>query len=347
MQKIENPISVLYLAPFNDKNVYGEAARANINALQMEGIDVSWRDTGSIPKKLKSESDSIISSHGQLGADYLIIHDRPENFVYSGYFKKCIGLTHLSSNLIEETNYRNYFGIMDSVILDSSQPYDGCINIEPCFDFEQHKKVVSEPKKIPSFDFLMVGVPSASEEMFAVIKAYIEEFRAEELVSITIKLNIGSNPHEIMNMIKATQTNIRKYNSNDCWPLINIDSVWHNRDELLKYYTKYDCFINCSNGNQWSRPLIDNMILGKRCINTIEGVKTYKQLYGVSYDRDFPIGQVPDVKAENLRSVLRNAINSVIPSYDVERFSEHSFASKILAVLNEPKTQTLSQDTSS
>lgn len=323
-------MKILYIAPFYERSTNGENARNYLRCLNKRNVSVCIRPIG--PK----QDDYDLSSHinSLSGCDTLLIHGEPDNFLYDATFKKCIGITHLSSNLIDETNFNNYFELMDDVILTSSEPYKNCINIEPCFDVDEYKN--AKPKENDFiFKFLTTMNPTL-QEFGTLVKAYCDEFRNEESVLLTIRTSPEHELQQTIEVCKFLQKNMRRYNNPEFYPPIQVNTFWFKRDELLNFYNSHDCYINTSTGNQWSRPMIDCLFLGKRCISTIDETATLKFSHGVSNAKDYPYGYIKSSNPKNVGPKLREVYNTQhVETANLAQFSDEEVANKLLGVINE------------
>lgn len=327
-------MSILYIAPFFEKSCLGEAATAYVSLLSKH-FDVTCRPIGKIDQQ-NPVIDEFLTFKGK--PDYLIIHSYPEDFCWKSGFKKVIGITHLKSPLIEETNFRNYFSIMDSVYHDGSFECNGLKNIRPYFNKQEYSEFTPKKDSYP-FKFLISGDLTCYEETLSVIRAYSEEFRMDENVELTIKIPQRIPIPEFGNSLKILQSDIRKY-ATTAYPAIAYINAWFNRKELLKFYNNFDCVINCSIHNQWSRPFIDCLFLGKRCISLIEESKTVeKHSYGPSENKNYPVGMARSFVSDDVRRLFREAFDrSSRNRLTTEDFSEELILAQLMAILNEPQT---------
>jgi hypothetical protein len=306
--------TILYIAPFFERSAIAESALAYVKALSSE-YGIVCRPIGQIQNK-HNQIDNYLKNDK---CDYLVIHSKPSDFGFFGQFKKCVGITHLKTNLIGETNYYKYFDIMDFVGHDSSFGVPEVGNIQPVFDTSEY-----EPKKNSNigYKFLIVGEPNCFEEIYQAINAYTEEFRLEENVDLTIKLpyyyNIAPFREIISNLISET----RKHSNNFC-PPIHFNNAWFPRKALLNYYNDFDCIINCSLYNRWSRPFIDCGFLQKRCISLLDGNDIKGKLsYGLSDSKEYPRGETKSFSTKEIQKMLRNAFNSQKEAvYDLSVFT--------------------------
>lgn len=319
----------MYVAPFFEKGCLGEAATAYVKALSKH-FNVTARPIG----KIEQNNDAIVPFLKFNNADYLIIHGKPEDFCWKGGFKKVIGITHVKCPLIEETDFSKYFGIMDEVYHDSSFSLPSVNNIHPCFDTSDYVDI--KPKRVDRrFNFLIHGEPNCYEEIYSVIRAYTQEFRMEENVGLTIKLPQWFSINDFSNALRSLQSDTRKYN-NPAYPLISYNNIWFSKKELLSFYHEFDCIINCSLYNKWSRPVIDCLNLGLRCISLLEeSVMTTKKAYGPSEHKDYPVGESSSFMTKETGRVLRGVFsgNSTINTLNKDDFTEEKTLSKFQTIL--------------
>lgn len=305
--------TILYVAPFFERSAIAESATNYIKALSKE-YGIVCRPIG----KIENENDYIKDFLKGSKCDYLIMHSHPSNFGFFGDFKKCIGITHLKTDLIQESNFLKYFNVMDEVFHDSSFRVDGVGNIEPCFDESEFSPKLKDKD---TFRFLIVGEPNCYEEIFQTINAYTEEFRLEENVALTIKLPYYYNTMKFRDMVSSLISDTRKYSNNFC-PPIDFGNTWLKRKDLLEYYSNFDCIINCSLYNKWSRPFIDCGFLGKRCISLLDGKNTTRKLsYGTSDSKEYPRGETKSFSTKEIQSMLREAFNQNGYDYDLSAFT--------------------------
>lgn len=294
---------ILYIAPFFERNALGEAATAYVKALS-KNHEITCRPIGN-----KEQENPVISALlNNKGADYLVIHSKPEDFCWKSGFKKIIGITHLKNPLIEDTNYQNYFNLVDFAYHDSSFEVKGLRQIKPYFNKEDYTEIGPKKEKTP-YKFLIVGNPTCYEDMFLAIRAYSDEFRCEEQVDLTIKPPTNLSVQKFAEILSSLQNDIRKYNS-PMYPTINFNNHWMKRKELLEFYNGIDCIINCSVYNEWSRPFIDCLALKKRCISLIGETKvTEKRAFGPSEYKDYPVGVSNSFATNEIKRVMRAAFD--------------------------------------
>lgn len=320
--------SILYIAPFFERGVLKENSTYNVMGLS-EDYDIVCRPIGAknTDNPLISEMISKISNKK---CDYLIIHSKPTDFCYHSGFKKCVGITHLKTNLIEDTNYRNYFGLMDSVYHDSSFVVDGLGNLEPFVNESEYKK--SDKKNDGSFRFLIDGEPNVYEDIFKLVCAYIEEFRAEESVELSIRMPQHVNVNQFKEVLTPMIKGIRKGN-NGVSANINFNNFWFEKTKLLEHYNEFDCIINCSLYNRWSRPVIDFGFLGKRSISLLDGLNISEAFaYGLSDNNDSPRGIHPSFSIRSIRTQLREAITKDT-IFDTSKFTKQQLLSNFRKIL--------------
>ena len=304
--------SILYLAPFFEKSVYGESATAYVKALSKKH-NVICRSFG----KKEQSNDYIKQFFKNEPCVNLIIQGEPADFYYDSRYN-CIGITHFKTPLIEETNFRNRFWIMDHVFHDTSIQIDGVTSIKPAFD-----KIEPKRKDRDIYRFLIVGEPTSYEEIFSVIKAYCEEFRIEENVDLTLKIPTKTNLNQFRDAIMQIQSDLKKMNTGMYAP-IGFNSIWLPRKELLEFYTDYDCIINCSLHNSWSRPFIEFGMIGGRGISILDDPDLpTKMAYGMSDSKDYPRGRSITFPIETIRRLLRENFNKKESNYkDLDSFLE-------------------------
>ncbi len=289
---------ILYIAPFFEKNIYAESATAYVRALSQKH-EICCRAIG----QTQVSNDFIKGMFRYKEANNLIIHSKPDDFCYDGNFN-CIGITHLKSPLIGETNYQTKFGVMDHVFHDSSFVVEGLTNIRPVFEPIQLNK-----QKKDTYKFLVVGAPTAYEEVYSVIRAFSEEFRIEENVELTLKMSENVSPDDLQKAIMALQKDSRKM-INGAYPPIYFFSQWMSRTELLELYGKHDCIINCNLNNRWSRPFVEFLMGGGRGISLLDDPDLgQKWSYGPSDNQDYPRGQSVTFKIDSIRKSLRANFN--------------------------------------
>lgn len=328
-------MSVLYLAPFFERNCLGEAATANVSLLA-EHMDVTCRPIG----RIEQENPIINNFSDYKGADYLIIHSRPEDFCWKAGFKKVIGITHLKNPLIDETNFKNYFSLPDEVYHDSSFDLPGIKQIRPFCDKKEYSAL--KPKTGENkYKFLIVGNPTCYEEIYSVIRAFCEEFRWEEDVDLTIKFPQHITIPQFGEVLKTLQNDIRKY-TNLCYPQLFYNNTWLSRKALLECYNEFDCIINCSIYNEWSRPFLDCLFLNKRGILLLrEADMSDKWAYGLSEYKDYPVGASKTFISASIKRLLRDAFSGKTQNLlNTEDFSKERALTQLMATIYEPQTKT-------
>jgi len=327
-------LSVIYIAPFFENNALGEASTAYAGLLS-KYMDVTCRPIGG----KETEKPNIVELMKNKGGNYLVIHSKPEDFCWKAGFKKVVGITHLKSPLIEETDFQQNFSLMDEVYHDSSFILPGTNNINPFCDKKEYQgfaQKTEEKDKTKPYKFLIVGEPTCYEEIYMVIRAYCEEFRGEENVDLTLKTNPKFNVAQFSENIKILQSHIRKYN-NPVYPQLSFNNVWHNRQDLLKFYDEFDCVLNCNLHNSWSKPFLDCLMLQKRGISLIDDTEIVeKQSYGPSEHKDYPVGTSRSFVTKNVKQILRDTFSGkrVKTSLNIEDFTEEKVLTQLMAIFS-------------
>lgn len=320
-------MSILYIAPFLEKNIYREAATNNVQALS-KVMPITCRAIGE-----KQVPNDIFKLHekSQPSYDYLIVHGNPENFIWKSGFKKVIGITHIRSPLISETNFHNFFAIPDEVYHDSSFIIDGIKNIKPVFVPPDKIEITENKNNV--FKFLINGSPFAYEEVHGVIRAFYEEFRQEEMVELVVKGTESFDIKTFSENLEGLHISTRKYNNKAYCPVGFVNN-WMTTSELFRFYTEFDCFLNCSLYNIWSRPIIEGLHLNKRCISLIEEVRPeQKMAYGFSEHKDYPVGVSPTLAVPEVRKVLRKAFdNKGVNRLHSEDFQGEKALTQLMAI---------------
>lgn len=306
--------SILYIAPFFENNVLGESATAYVKALSTN-YTVTCRAIGK--KEKDNEIVSVLLKNKP--CNNLIIHSTPDNFCFESKYN-CIGITHIKTPLIQETNWMAKFSLMNHVFNDTSVDIPGIVNINPVFE-----KVEYIRKNSGNYRFLIMGEPASYEEIHTVVRAFCEEFRLEENVDLTIKVNNSVNVNDLRKAIMTWQSDIRKMNT-PMYPAIHFNNSWMTRKKLLEFYTEFDCIVNTSLNNRWSRPIIDFGMVGGRCISLIdEPDLPTKHAYGISDNKDYPRGQSKTFPIDMVRRKLRENLNQKSSNYEELGYDLDSF----------------------
>ncbi len=327
-------MSILYIAPFFERNALAESATYYVKALS-KLTNVTCRPIGE-----KHRENNYIKGKmaGNDSYTHLFIHGNPNDFIWKGGFKKVVGITHLKNPLIQETDFSKYFSIVDEAYHDSSFQVDGLKNLTPYFDEYEYN---FEQRNIKgNFRFLIVGSPTCYEEVFSTVRAFSEEFRCEENVELILKFPESFNGQEFGNIIKSLQNDTRKYN-NQMYPPVGLFQNWLPKQDLLKFYNDFDCIINCSLYNRWSRPFVDCLFLNKRCISLIdESSKQTKMLYGPSEHTDYPVGKGHTFSMASTRDCLREAFTNrnIDNKLNKSDFSETTVLPQLMAIINDSQT---------
>lgn len=116
-----------------------------------------------------------------------------------------------------------------------------------------------------NFQFLSVFDWSLRKGWDVLIRAYLEEFRADENVSLVLKvykmLHSHANPYEDIVRI-AQKIGKTKF------PQIKIIDHFFTGDELIQLYADSDCYVMPSRGEGWGRPYMEAMAMGLPTIGT-------------------------------------------------------------------------------
>jgi len=273
---------VLYIGNYNDNTGWGNAAKNNILAMNMAGIDVVPRSiTYNGSTMCCDETISRLELKNKDNCNICIQHTLPTQYSYHGGIKN-IGYCELETLDIRHSNWNLYMSIMDEIWVPNQASMKACLSagvkcpiklVPHCININeiQNNENVLKIKELEhSFNFFFVGEFIERKNIAALLEAYYLAFRQDiDNVNLFLKLSgptseIDKNIEiyqQLDNYIKA-KLGLNYYNK------VSVLFERLNRNELLSVMNQCHVFVCTSYGESCCIPAMEAMALGKYCIWT-------------------------------------------------------------------------------
>ena len=279
-------ICVQYCGSLFDTTGYGEANRAFVTALHLAGVNVttepvvqtSFRAThgweGELAKQLENR---------RIPYRVKIIHLTPD--IATKYFTKgCYHIQHLfweTDKLPEEwiapLNQMNEIWV-SSLHMKKLVESNG-VKV-PIFAFPQpiditHADKNYEAYQIPyhkGFMFYSIFQWLDRKNPQALLRAYWEAFEGRQDVTLllkTFRFNYGNDEfakiREDINKWKIG------FGSDFIFPKVLLVKDLLTKEAMMRIHRTGDCYVSCSRGEGWERPMAEALLMGKTAISTARG----------------------------------------------------------------------------
>ncbi len=133
-------------------------------------------------------------------------------------------------------------------------------------------KIEGRTKTLDGFTFLFVGTFSKRKAPMELIKAFIQEFKAEENVRLLWKIGNVSDPSQMLTLRREIQRMLFKLNENmSDAPKIIIDMNTYDHDILNEIYNEADALVQVSRGEAWGLPILNAMATGTPVLTLDKG----------------------------------------------------------------------------
>lgn len=293
-------LNILYIAPVNCADGWGEAARRWLRALNTTGQNITVKNINTTNRQLQVKDPLVIELENNLYDKYdaVIQNVLPHYFDYNKKFGKNIGLTVFeTSGWIN--NWCKKMAIMDQIWL----PSTSCVDMyygsmqssrtllsrtpsigatirriyEPC-DPEVYKKVYS-PKPAINNDniiFYWIGEHIERKNLINTLKAFHLEFHPSEDVDFVIKTNYGGLPaNEVTkildNDIKNMKIELDLYQDLREYKAEFLITERISDEQMYALHQTCDIFVSCSRGEAWNLPMFDAYGFGNEMVVTRTG----------------------------------------------------------------------------
>lgn len=283
-------MKVLYISHHKEPSGWGQAARDYILALDQAGVDIACRavKVGQSEAQLPSRIEELQQKPIH-GSEICIQHLLPYHMVYSGHFKKNIGLYVQETFNIDHTSWAGTLNLMDEIWVPNKDMISDIKNfiykpirlIPHTFEIEKYKKQYSplqEIDKAGNFFFYFIGEFNRRKHVGSIIRAFHSEFTPNEPVQLLLKLNKpGSSPDQLgqeVDQMCSVIKNSMKLRTNYKKEIIIPHFI--SEEDLLRLHSTCDCFVSSTFGEAWMIPAFEAMAFGNTPICTdVGGMSDY------------------------------------------------------------------------
>lgn len=285
-----NKLNILYIGHLFEGTAWSTAACDYILALDRIGVNV-------VPRSIKLGLPSVnpperileLMERSSRGCDICIQHVLPHHFVYSGNFKKNIGMFPTESDNFIASGWQNYINMMDEIIVFCEDSVQACRNsgvtipisvVPHCINLDKFDEKRNVIDGLPiGFKFYFIGEYSQRKNLPALIRAFHAEFHPEENVNLIIKtnsheLNRGQLLQELDNLTSKIKNDLRIYPHAGMYrpETFIVDRL--SEDEMLDLHYSCDCLCIPSLAEGFFLPALTAMGMGKYIIgNNTGGIK--------------------------------------------------------------------------
>lgn len=281
--------NVLYIAPVNCSDGWGEAARRWLRALHTTGFNITVKAVNTTKQQLLVKDPLVIDLENNFYSKYdaVIQNTLPNYFDYNSKFGLNIGLTAFeTSGWIN--GWQKRINMMDDIWL----PSEACVSMmlgsnvnknakiipEPCNPDAYRKSYESKPGNINSNNviFYWIGEYIERKNLINTLKAFHLEFAPCENVDFLIKTNCsGMPPNLLTRKVDADLLQMRNelalYDDSRLYKQEYVITERLTDDEMFGLHQFCDVFTMCSRGEAWSLPMFDAWAFGNELVNNPTG----------------------------------------------------------------------------
>ncbi len=276
-------VAVKYLGPLQSYSGYGSANRSFVCALKQVGVDVTTQTVyfdNNRENYFGSDYELIRDLEGKnVQYDIKIIHTPCDS--YLKYLEPCrYHIGHLfwetdkmspewvwNCNLLDEIWTGSEFNrkvFQQSGVNVPIYIFPETVNHD-IFDAEKASWTIPGHE---GFLFLSIFQWIERKNPELLVKAYLQEFSADEKVSLMIKTYkrnfTDSEKGEIKDEIKKWANEVKKSK----FPRLYVSVELLEKEDLAKLYNTCDCYVLPHRGEGWSRTMHEAMLAGRPCIAT-------------------------------------------------------------------------------
>ncbi|WP_165279881.1 glycosyltransferase family 4 protein [Paenibacillus protaetiae] len=277
------PTGIVWVAPIGEITGYGNVSRNLLRSLDLLNIPVHLVPIGRHEKEIGEEDrlflervNKPIEAIGE--KPVLIIHAQPDTFPLIHFegisFAKKIGITIFETDRIPPA-WVEWCNAMDEIWLPSQfnmetfsrsgvdrdklklVPYS--IQSEK---YNQSFRPYPFHEAVKSFKFLYTCAFVYRKGIDLLVRAFCEEFSADEDVSLVLKIYVPSwHPHvDLPSLIRSYIPDLTNH------PHIELIQDKIPIDDLLSLYHSSDCYVSTDRANGWGMPCMEMMAMGKPAI---------------------------------------------------------------------------------
>lgn len=275
-------MNIKYTGALRDYSGYGEAGRHDVMALRAAGVDISCE----IPMYVREFAEfghigrAISTMEGRaIPYDIKILHVTPN--VYQRYME--VGKYHIARAFWETDKVPDDFAycinLCNEVWTGSEYNKQALIKggvtkpiyvipqaVDTSLDLEHVKPFESD--HAGSYKFYSVFEWTERKNPTALIKAYLQEFKPSENVSLTVKTYVDDHSTKHRDEVLQSIEDIKHMTKLKEFPKLYIVSQLFNRDEMYRFHKTHDCFVSTHRGEGWGIPQVEAMLVGNTIIST-------------------------------------------------------------------------------
>lgn len=121
------------------------------------------------------------------------------------------------------------------------------------------------------FIFYTIGQWIDRKNFKTLLRAYWKEFSGQDNVSLLIKTYRVNYSQEEWKILRSEIETWRKEVKQAHYPKVLLAKNLFTEDQMWRFHTVGDCYVNPSSGEGWARPLQEAMVLAKPCISGNNG----------------------------------------------------------------------------
>lgn len=263
-------MKVLYIGHYKDGTGWGDAAKNNIIAMNVAGIDVVPRAITYNQKDPDTEEIiAELEKKDARGCEVCIQHTLPSNYVYNSNYKN-IGYLATETNDFCDSMWHKNINMMDEIWVPSEYVKSACIRsgvtteikiVPHCLNLSEYKlkeKGAKIKELIGSYNFAFIGEFIERKNIKALLRAFHTEFHPRENVNLYIKTS-GVDVSGVQNYCNQIKKGLKLRNKykNDL-----IVSGRIKKEDYISILSQCNCFVMPSRGEGFCIPALESMSLG-------------------------------------------------------------------------------------
>ncbi|MCG3176839.1 MAG: hypothetical protein MOGMAGMI_01803 [Candidatus Omnitrophica bacterium] len=276
-------MKIRYCGSALDYSGYGEANRHDIAALVNAGVNVTTQlprfthelaDYGELGELARSLENKDI------GYKIKILHITPN--IYPQYFEE--GIYHIGRVFWETDqlplDFAQNVQLLDEIWTGSEHNRQCIIKsgvTKPVYIIPEAIDTSIDPLSFKpyltaadrdGFKFYSIFEWTERKNPKALLKAYWQEFGADDKVSLTIKTYVDNFRPEKKQLIKKQIMQVKHELGLSSYAPVYIYSNLLNRSQMYRFHRSFDCFVSAHRGEGWGIPQMEAMLMNKPVIST-------------------------------------------------------------------------------
>lgn len=265
--------NILFIGPYRQADGWGEAARANIKALNTTEHNLTIAPIY-MGNRMAPQIDPLfyeLERKRYDNYDLVIQNVLPHLLDYNSKLGKNVGMFELETSFLQHTSWPNRINTMDEawvtsdaerIALDESNVLIPVKTTSQSVDLEKFTghEPLEELAAIDKFKFYFIGEFIQRKGIHELLVAYFTEFHRNEDVLLFVKTNAGKK--DVTDFVEQVQAGLGLYAHKELYPELKVVTEFVDDDTINRIHASCDCFVMPSYGESVCIPALEAMGFG-------------------------------------------------------------------------------------